>query len=606
MSNIIYLGDGVLKELHELPNTPGIYKFLNEDKEIIYIGKAKDLSRRTKSYFSNLKNKTRKLKTLISETHFLDITITSTELEALLLEQHSIKQHRPKFNVQFKDDKGYPWIVLEISKEYPSAKIFLGRKKKGELYFGPFPSSRSARESLSLIQKVFKLRDCTDSFFKNRSRPCMQYQIGKCSAPCVSAIRKGDYLQEVNSSKLLLQGKGEELIKKFYKLMDKNADKKLYERASSYRDKISSLRDIQRGQSISGFSKDRDALAVHTLGKKVKVGVTSVRGGWIVGHENFNMEKDGINETVIEAFLSSHYLFSTSCPPFILVEGRIENKETIQKALSKKHNKKIKIISKPSNKDLGLLNISSQNTKLSLKARREEIRDLSGIFKGMENLFQLKNKIKLIESYDVSHFSGQNAVAGGVAFNVEGSCKDMYRIYNISKVNSGDDIASLKEIMRRRFSSKSKKNVPSPDLILIDGGYIHLKSVKDELDLLGIVNQEVISISKGSRRKPEMDSIHKADGSVVRVERSSEVHLFLQEIRDETHRFSITTQRKKESKSSHRSILDSIRGVGTGRKASLLRYFGSVDQITRASIQDLCKVKGIGKKMANIVYRNLH
>ena len=233
MSEIIELGGHVLKKLSELPKDPGIYKFLDKRREVLYIGKAKNLSNRTKSYFTKLNNRSKKLKTLIAESRFLEITLTSSELEALLLEQYSIKQYLPKFNVQFKDSKGYPWIVLETSKEYPAAKSYLGKKNESDLYFGPFPNSYASKEALKLIQKVFKLRDCTDSYFKNRSRPCMQYEIGRCSAPCVSAIEREDYLEEVNSAKLLLRGKGNDLINSFYSLMDKSAKRKLYERAAS-------------------------------------------------------------------------------------------------------------------------------------------------------------------------------------------------------------------------------------------------------------------------------------------------------------------------------------------------------------------------------------
>tara|TARA_B100001013_G_scaffold176658_1_gene106179 strand:+ start:3074 stop:4900 length:1827 start_codon:yes stop_codon:yes gene_type:complete len=607
MSNLIIIGDQVLKQLNQLPKNPGIYKFLDKDKKIIYIGKAKNLSNRTKSYYLNLKNRSKKVNRLTSEACYLEVILTSTELEALLLEQYAIKEHRPKFNLQFKDDKGYPWIEIGISKEYPSAKSFVGRKKKGELYYGPFPSSRAARDALSLIQKVFKLRDCSDSSFKNRTRPCMQYQIGKCSAPCVTAIKQADYLEEVKSTQMLLNGKGEELINTFYESMDKSAERKLFERAAAYRDKISSLREIQRSQSISGFSCDRDAIAVHVQKNGVKIGVTSVRGGWIVGHENFMKRKEGVNEGIIEAFLSGHYLFVNYCPPIILVEGTVSNKETIQKALSKNHGKKIRINTRLTKKDLGLLNICKKNTKISLKRRKEEgVKDLSTIFKELETQFELKNEVRLIESYDVSHHAGRNAIGGCVAFNSEGKQKDLYRIYNINKINSGNDISSMKEIIQRRFSSKTQKNLTAPDLILIDGGYTHLKSVKDEINNLGVGYLDVLSISKGSRRKPQMDSIHKEDGRAVKVQRDSKVHLFIQELRDEAHRFTITRQRKKEIKSSHKSRFDLFPGVGKKRKSALLRYFGSLDQVSKASSQDLMKVPSIGKKTAETVFTNLH
>jgi len=606
MSEIISLENQVLKKLNHLPNSPGIYKFFNAQKKILYIGKAKNLSSRTKSYFSNIKNKSNKLKSLISEARLLEITLTSNELEALLLEQHLIKKHLPKFNVQFKDDKGYPWIVLETSKEFPAAKSYLGRKKKKDLYYGPFPNSVASREALTLIQKVFKLRDCSDTFFKNRSRPCMQYQIGKCSAPCVSAITKEEYIEEVKSVQMLLKGEGDDLINSFYILMDKSAKQKLYERAASYRDKISSLRDIQRSQSISGFSEDRDAVSVHVLKNKLKIGITSVRGGWIVKHENYYQDKEVVNEEALSTFLSSHYLYEDYCPKVILVKGKIDNKQTIQKALSKKHKRKIRIITKPTSKDQGLLNICYKNTKLSIKRSDKKQKDLSKIFRNLKKQFNLNNEIKLIESYDISHHSAKNAVGGCVVFNKSGKYKEFYRIYNIRKNNSGNDISSMREIIKRRFKNKSKKIMPRPDLILIDGGYNHLKAVKDEISYLGIEGIDIISISKGSRREPKMDSFHTEGGKVIKVNRSSQVHLLLQEIRDETHRFSLSKHRKKELKSSHISFLDSIEGIGKKRKTSLLRYFGSVYQISRASSQDLKKVQGIGKKTADLIYSSLN
>ena len=606
MSEIITLENQVLKKLSQLPNNPGVYKFFSPQKKILYIGKAKNISSRTKSYFSNIRNNSNKLKALISEASFLEITLTSNELEALLLEQHLIKEHHPKFNIQFKDDKGYPWIVLQTSKEYPAAKSYLGRKKKNDLYYGPFPSSLSSKEALNLIQKVFKLRDCSDTFFKNRSRPCMQYQIGKCSAPCVSLITKEEYAEEVKSVQMLLKGKGHDLISSFYTLMDKSAKNKLYERAASYRDKISSLRDIQRSQTISGFSEDRDAVSVQILKNKMKIGITSVRGGWIVKHENYFQDNEVVNGEELSSFLSSHYLYVDYCPKVILIKTKIDNKETIQKALSKTHNRKIKIITKPTSKDLGLLNICEKNTKLSIRRNDKKQKDLSAVFRNLKQQFNLNNEIKFIESYDISHHSSKNAVGGCVVFNKEGRYKEFYRTYNIEKNNSGNDIASMREIIKRRFKDKSKKDIPMPELVLIDGGYNHLKAVKDEIAHLGIKGIGIISVSKGTRRKPQMDSFHTEDGRVIKVNRSSKVHLLLQEIRDETHRFSLFKQRKKELRSSRTSLLDSIEGIGKKRKTSLLRYFGSLDQISKASSQDLKKVQGIGKKIADLIYYSLN
>ena len=289
--------------LKDLPKEPGIYKFLDEKKIPLYIGKAKNLKNRVPSYFKNSKDRTKKIKNLIKESRYLDIALTKNELEALLLEQHLIKETKPKFNVQFKDDKGYPWIRIDSSKDFPSAKSFLGKKKDKETYFGPYPSSYAVRDVLSIMQKTFKLRNCTDSFFKNRTRPCMQYEIGRCSAPCVKYINKRDYLKEVKGAVQLLEGKSEDIINEFYSSMDINSKNKSYERAAMYRDKISALREIQRNQSITGYTKERDAISITSLNGVTKIGITHVNKGWITGHENFKQKNPSLER------FSSRYFY---------------------------------------------------------------------------------------------------------------------------------------------------------------------------------------------------------------------------------------------------------------------------------------------------------
>ena len=293
MDNLLRLSNKKIKHLDLLPTNPGIYKFLDSKKEVLYIGKAKDLRKRIKSYYSKSKGQSQKVRRLKSESVYLDITITSSELEALLLEQHLIKEERPKYNVQFKDDKGYPWIKISTNASYPSAISFLGRKDSKDKYFGPFPSSFAVKNSLKIIQKIFKIRDCKDSFFKNRKRPCLQHEIGRCSAPCVNEISKEDYLKDVDQAMDLLKGKANNLLEAFYLEMDSHSSSKSYEKAADYRNKISSLREIQRDQSIAGYIKDKDAICISHSGKIIKIGVTSVRGGWIVSHKNFS-EKNAL------------------------------------------------------------------------------------------------------------------------------------------------------------------------------------------------------------------------------------------------------------------------------------------------------------------------
>ncbi len=592
-----------LKELlKSLPKGPGVYKFLDASTHPIYIGKAKNLQNRVSSYFRELSNKTNKVTKLVDNIKSLEITITNTELEALLLEQHLIKEKKPKFNVQFKDDKGYPWIKIETSKEFPSAKSFLGKKDNNDRFFGPFPSSYAVQDSLKLLQEIFKLRNCSDSFFKNRTRPCIQYEIERCSAPCMGYISKKDYSQEVDLAGLLLSGKSEELISNFYTLMDKHSQNKLFEKAATYRDKISSLRDIQRLQSVVGHTKERDTICIYNENGRTKVGVTHVREGWVTGHENFIQKNILIEGSPLESFIQTYYLNEIYCPSNLVVGESIDNKKIIEKALSKYHDKTIKIISRLGKKDQGLLKICENNTKFSFNKDQNYKTDIKALNSLKEEL-GLSNAINTIESYDISHHSGSAAVAGCVVFSEKGKLKDKYKLFNISKENSGNDIASMLEAIERRFEDISVLELPS--LIVLDGGKVHLTHVINKLKQLKVHGVSVVAISKGARRKSEMDSIHTENGFTKKITKGSLAYKFIQEIRDETHRYSISTQKKKLRKLSVRSSLDDLKGVGPERKKILLRFFGSVEQIKRASTLDLMNVPGIGKKTATLIYNQL-
>jgi len=605
MQNPFKLSERKIKHLNSLPTNPGIYKFLDSKKEVLYIGKAKDLRKRIKSYYSKTKSQSQKVRRLNSESVYLEITITSSELEALLLEQHLIKEEKPKYNVQFKDDKGYPWIRISTNNIYPSAISFLGRRDSKGQYFGPFPSSFAVKNTLKIIQKIFKIRDCKDSFFENRKRPCLQHEIGRCSAPCVNEISRRDYLKDVDQAMHLLNGKGNDLLEVFYLEMDSYSSNKSYEKAADYRNKISSLREIQRDQSIAGYSADRDAISISHSGKIIKIGVTSVRGGWIVSHKNFSEKNALLKQGLLDSFLASYYTSEVICPNIILVSEELNDKNTLQKALSKFHKKKINIRTRLRNKDIGLMKICQSNTDLYLKRRKRSTKNLEDLFISLKATLNLNKDINLIESYDVSHLSGRNALAGQVTYNSKGKVKDLYKIYNISSKNSGNDIGSMEEVIERRFSKISNLST-LPSLVLIDGAQTHLKAVRKVLNKLKIDGVSLIAISKGVRRKGEMDTVHNEQGKKLNFQKKSSELLLLQEIRNETHRFSISKQRRKELKGVAKSSLDSIELVGAERKKALLRFFGSIDQIEKASPKDLMKVRGVGKRTADIIFRNLH
>jgi len=589
------------------PKDPGVYNFVDKNSNSIYIGKAKSLEKRLGSYFSEGATKSHKVTNLLLEANSLELIITQTELESLLLEQHLIKEKKPKYNVQFKDDKGYPWIKIETSKEYPSVRLFLGKKNKGDLYFGPFPSSYTVRGALNLIQKSFKLRDCSESFFKNRSRPCLQYEINKCSAPCVKKITKKDYLKEVKNVKSLLSGGSEELIAEFYKEMDKNTQNKTYERAAIYRDKISALREVQRSQSIAGFSKERDAITICSNSKTTKIGLTQVRGGWITSHKNFIVNGLGTDEEIISSFLLNYYFDKKGKPVDIVIQENLSDKISIESFLSNFHKQKIKIISKPTKKDLGLLAISKSNTEFSLKrGKGKSIKNMHRSFSALRDFLESKKEIEIIDSIDISHHSGGYAVGGVVVFNNLGRVDEECRSYNISQKNSGNDISSIEEVLDRRYASLSSSKKSLANLLVIDGGRTHLKVARSKLDKMGLQKIEVISISKGVRRKPEYDKVHTLNLGSKELEKNNLSSHLLQEIRDETHRFSIYRHRRKHSKKFSESSLDNIIGLGKKRKRLLLRFFGSLEQIKKANAQDLAKVPGIGRETSNLVYNYFH
>jgi len=588
--------------LKDLPIGPGVYKFLNESKIPIYIGKAKNLRNRVSSYFRNPSSQTKKINKLLKNIKGIEITITNTELEALLMEQYLIKEKKPIFNVQFKDDKGYPWIKIEISKEFPAAKSFLGKKDNKNRFYGPFPSSYAVQESLKLLQKTFNLRNCSDSFFKNRTRPCIQYEIGRCSAPCVGHITKKEYNKDVYSTELLLSGKSEKLISNFYNEMDRHSKAKSFEKAALYRDKISSLRDIQRSQSVVGYSKERDAITVCTINGQTKAGITHVNNGWITGHENFIQKNNLIEGFVLEYFIQTYYLNEVYCPSSLVIGEPIQNKQMIERALSEYHKKNVKIIMKLGKRDQGLMKICENNTKFSFSRKTNHQNTLSAL-SSLKTMLSLKEEIKFVESYDISHHSGTAAVGGCVVFSDRGKLKDQYKLFNISKQNSGDDISSMVEVIQRRFQSEHL-SLQHPNLIILDGGRVHLSFVLRKLEELGLDKIPVIAISKGARRKADMDIVHTRDGEST-IKRGSLAHKFIQEIRDETHRFSITKQKRKQRKLSVGSILDNLNGVGPARKKMLIRYFGSVEQIKRASSQDIMNVPGLGEKTAVLIYNQL-
>jgi len=600
MAEVGIIEENSLVDFKKVPKTPGIYRFLGKKSQPLYIGKAKNLNSRLKSYFLKSSSKNLKIKSLVEETEEVDFTKTNSELDALLLEQHLIKEYLPKYNVQFKDSKGYPFIKINFKKEFPSAMLHLGTKKEDEKYFGPYPNRYSVRNVLSLIQKVFKLRNCSESFFKNRNRPCIQYEINKCSAPCMGYITKKDYSKEVSLAEMLLSGRGEHLVSELYEEMDKSSQKRLYEKAAKYRDKISSLRDVQRSQSISGFHEDVDAIIVLEKGKHNSIGVTQVRGGWVIGHKNYSNMNNKLGSNLAESFIKTYYLENSNCPSRIISNSKISEKKILEIFLRKRFNKKVSLISNLNNKDKGLLKIAEANSKKLKEFNNSVSKRYEKGLQAINKLFNLKKELISVEGFDVSHQSGKGAVGSCVSFNKQGKNNKNYRLFKISSKNSGNDIGSMIEVIERRFKGKRLKQ-DMPNLLIIDGGETHLNKVRTSLLELGLSNICVISISKGSRRKPDLDLFISSDGTKREFDSKNTAMLLIQEIRNEAHRFCIANLKKTRIRNITQSQLDLIPGIGGKLKRKLLRYFGSVEQLKKASVEDITRIPGIGKEKAKLI-----
>ena len=598
--NTFKINKEFINNINELPSDAGVYKFLNKQNTPIYIGKAKNVRKRVKSYFLNNKKLSQKVRSLKKEATFLEITLTNSEIEALILEQHLIKSFKPKYNVQFKDDKGYPWIKIDKKKDFPSINYFLGKKTSDSVLYGPYPNRVSVREALAVIQRTFKLRDCSDGFFKSRSRPCLQYEIGRCSAPCVGGISQTDYRLSVDSAERLLKGQGNMVISNLYLLMDKSSESRDYEKAAFYRDQIVSIREVQKKQSISGYQEDRDAVVLFQNSNKRVIGVTQVRGGWIISHKSFSISLREIEgKDTLEEFILSYYLSQDYCPSRILVSTPLKNKLLLQKALSEYHGKIIYISHRLRLKDKGLIEIANKNTRDIKKEGPCLSLDFQKIFRDLALIINSSSDIQRVECYDISHLSGSTPVGSCVVFGTKGKINKDYRLYNIKEELGGNDSGSMKDLVKRRFK-KGNKNT-TPDLILVDGGPVQLNIVNSTLKEMGFSKTHVIALSKGHKRKSQNDSIHIIGKSRINLDTASQSHKFLQIARDEAHRFAIDNLKKKRVKLLKKSSIDEIPGIGQEKRRALIRYFGSVEKISYASISELEKVPGIGKIYARSI-----
>ena len=581
--------------LKKLPSTPGVYKFFSNN-EIIYIGKAKDLKKRVSSYFGK-SFKDRKTSQIKFLTDKVETFTTKNEVEALLLEQMLIKENKPKFNILLRDDKTYPYIYFSLDHEFPG--IYSKRTKQAvdKKYFGPFVSSEAVKKSIKEIQKIFKVRSCSDNTFANRTRPCIEFQMKRCSAPCVQKIKKVDYFEDITSAKLFLSSSDTKTIQRLTSDIEKAVSKLDFEKAAEVRDQLKRLSLLKEEQSVITLANDVDIFSVSFEMSYLGISIIVVRNGKIRGTKTHLIKQahfDSLDD-VYQSAIFNFYDNQIDIPKKILCSHILEDKTILEDMFKAKHRKKVKIVHSPSRSIRPIFNLCKLNAMQVIKNYISKEDKYTFALNELSNYLGIKD-IKKIEGYDVSHISGDYAVASCVVFSNKGPLKNNYRLFNIPKNLSGNDIGSLEHVIKRRLKYYDDPKT-KPDLVLIDGGKLQLKFVKKIIDESLHKNIEVISIVKGANRLRATETIIGTNG-VLELDKYSKAFLLLQEIRDESHRFAIQAQRKKKRGQITKSELDDINGIGNILKQRLLKKFKSISNIRLAVIEDLMTIEGISEKIA--------
>ena len=597
--------------LKTLTQRPGVYQMLDGDGAVLYVGKAKNLKNRVSSYFrkTGLTSKTAALVKRIGE---IDVTVTETETEALILEHNLIKQYRPPFNILMRDDKSYPYIFLSDRDTWPRLAFHRGAKKAKGSYFGPFPSVHAVRESMSFLQKTFKVRQCEDSFFKNRSRPCLQYQIKRCTAPCVEMISAQEYTEDVNLTRLYLDGKADKILQQLESEMEAASASLQFEKAAEHRDQIAALRQVQAQQMIEKGRGTIDVVAAAVSNGQACVHMLYVRQGRILGSRSY-YPKTALAEQpsdLLEEFLPQLYLDGGGRPDLpkeILVNAAFEGAEILIDALETAIGRKIEIKHNVRGFRAKWVELAQRTAEQNLAGKLASRQTLQQRFESLRHTLGLEALPERLECFDISHSSGEAVVASCVVFDANGALKSDYRRFNIDDIKAGDDYAAMEQAIRRRYTRLMKGEGKLPDILLIDGGKGQIGIAKAVLADLGVVGVAVVGVAKGTTRKPGLETLILADQDNKEIARPQQAALHLiQQIRDEAHRFAITGHKARRDKKRRTSPLEGIPGVGPTRRRDLLKHFGGLAEVQKASLADLMKVNNIDKKVAEAIYAALY
>tara|TARA_B100000482_G_scaffold192491_1_gene181128 strand:+ start:776 stop:2545 length:1770 start_codon:yes stop_codon:yes gene_type:complete len=589
-----------------MPNLPGVYRMINSKMEVIYIGKAKNLRKRVASYFVK-KQSSPRTRLMIGNINSIEFTITNTEADALILENNLIKKILPRYNVIFRDDKSYPYLMITGDK-FPRLMFHRGSQKKENQYFGPFPNSNAVRQSIQLLQKVFMLRTCEDSVFNNRTRPCLQHQIKRCTAPCVDLIDKFSYQNDIKQAALFLQGKESAVIDDLTNRMNESSEEFEYERAAMFRDRIQSLRQVRLKQSVSDFSEnDADIIALAEDLGQVCVNLVMIRGGRHLGDKSFfpkNLTAQN-TENIIEVFLTQYY--DQKSPPPVLVVEKSFNKDLINNFFKLKDYPKIKIISRMVGDKKLWLSMASKNAKIALKQKQNEHASQVKRIKAFRKLLNLPEQTNRIECFDISHTMGEHTVASCVVFDNNAMQNKDYRKYNIKGIEPGDDYHAIRQVLERRYKKIISEDLRKPDIILIDGGKGQLSSANKIMQDLGVTDILLVGVSKGPLRRSGTETLFTSNGLVLdNIDKNNLGFHLIQQIRDEAHRFAITGHRAKRDKARITSKIEEIEGIGLKKRKSLLVYFGGLAGVKNATMEELVLVDGISNKIAEKVFNYFH
>ena len=598
--------------LKNLPNLPGVYRMINALDEVIYVGKAKDLKKRVSSYFNkNLPSPRTAM--MVSNIVRIETTVTRSEAEALLLENNLIKSLMPRYNVLFRDDKSYPYITL-TSDRFSRLAFHRGtprgsnKSKTNDQFFGPFPNSDAVRESIQLLQKVFKLRTCENTVFANRSRPCLQHQIERCTAPCVGLISDADYRNDVHQAAMFLQGKTNEVINALGEQMNAASTNQEYELAVVFRNRMQALRQVQAKQFVSDFTvSDADVVACAELQGQHCINLVMIRGGRHLGDRSY-MPKNSEGETLevsIHAFLAQHYVAQNS-PPLIVVGIKIET-ELLEEVLSEQAGRKVKINTSAVGDKRVWLKMAQKNAELALSQRAATAANQSAKLVALREALHLSETTHRIECFDISHTMGEATVGSCVVFDRGDMQSSEYRRYNITGITPGDDYAAMRDVLRRRYKKIAAGEGVKPDLIFIDGGKGQLGVAIEVMAEVGLEDILLVGIAKGEERRPGLETMIFSDtGEMLNLERDNKGLHLLQQIRDEAHRFAITGHRARRAKARIHSSLEDIEGIGAKRRKALLTRFGGLDGVKSASIDEIANVEGISPVLAEKIYGELH